>query len=437
MAQGDDFFKRMFVYLNEKVEDLEKQQCDLNRFVQEQTWNNQRLTKLYQQKKCHVVFVCHRPSVWVSLQSIYEKLLESGDFEVTIVAIPSKKQLPDLYFNHQVYIDEGAYEFFKNFPGRIINGYAENSWCDLKSLRPDYIFFQTPYNCIRPPEYQSPVVSSYTKIAYVHYGILLFRGDTADSVHPVDFMQDLSFMFCETQQNMHFVEKIYEKINNHTNVSLTVPGYTRFDLREKYRDAESMVWNYKKSNDKFRILWTPRWCTEEGVSHFFEYKDKFIEFCDAHEGIDFVFRPHPQHFLEAVGKGEMTQQDVEEYKAQYARRENMNIDSQPEYMDTFFSSDVLISDTSSIFAEYLMTDRPVIYTHRVDLFNEVGAKLAEAYYWVNSWDELVSVLAMLKGGRDPLKEKRREILADCFGLPLEGAGQRIAESLKKDFYLQS
>ena len=71
-----------------------------------------------------------------------------------------------------------------------------------------------------------------------------------------------------------------------------------------------------------RILWTPRWTTQEriGGSHFFEYKDLFLEFAEKYgsEELKFAIRPHPLMFDHFVTEGQMTEQDVADYKAQLA-----------------------------------------------------------------------------------------------------------------------
>ena len=53
------------------------------------------ISKLFK-KKINVVFVCHRPNVWGSLKTIYEECIKDECFHVTIIAVPCKKQLPDL-----------------------------------------------------------------------------------------------------------------------------------------------------------------------------------------------------------------------------------------------------------------------------------------------------------------------------------------------------
>ena len=84
--------------------------------------------------------------------------------------------------------------------------------------------------------------------------------------------------------------------------------------------------------------------------------------------------------------------------------------------------------------DYFMTGKPIIYTHKTDLFNDFGKKIAEGFYWVRNWDELKKTIEMLKSGNDPLKEKRREIIKSEFYIPEIGAGETIKNIIKGDFY---
>lgn len=65
-------------------------------------------------EKINVVFVCHRPAVWESLHSVYDALKKDEKFNVSIVAIPNKKELPKLWLNHEKYESEGLKHFGRN-----------------------------------------------------------------------------------------------------------------------------------------------------------------------------------------------------------------------------------------------------------------------------------------------------------------------------------
>ena len=182
-----------------------------------------------------------------------------------------------------------------------------------------------------------------------------------------------------------------------------------------------------------RILWTPRWRTSEGNCHFFDYKDYFIDFCSKHPDVDFAFRPHPLCFQNFLRTKEMSLDQLRQMEKVYEQSSNMRIDLDGDYQDTFLTADVLVADVSSLMVEFLATGKPIIYTHRVDAFNEVGKKLAGALYWVRNVDELDKTLSSLIKGVDSMKKKRLEVMKSILFLPPEGAGVRIKETLKLDF----
>ena len=107
--------------------------------------------------KIRVVFVCYLPQVWSSLDSVFHSMIDDTTFEISIVAIPDKEQLPKRGFNHNKYISRQAEEFFKDFPCKVINGYNYKMkvFKSLKRMKPDYVFFQTPYNLHRCKKYNN------------------------------------------------------------------------------------------------------------------------------------------------------------------------------------------------------------------------------------------------------------------------------------------
>ena len=87
---------------------------------------NNRIEKRLKKKKkknerINVVFVCERPSVWESIRSIYELLANNERFNVSLVAIPCKKQLPS-DITKIVLDSEGSEEFWSEY--HCINGYG-------------------------------------------------------------------------------------------------------------------------------------------------------------------------------------------------------------------------------------------------------------------------------------------------------------------------
>ena len=372
--------------------------------------------KAINHEKINVVFVCHRPAVWESLHSVYDTLKSDSAFNVYIVAIPHKKQLPGLYFNHEVYESEGAEDFWKS--EGCINGYNYESgeWFDLKKLEPDYIFFQQPYNITRCEQYKSWNVAKYAKICYVAYAFDFIGGSILEVSTPKDFMDNVSIYFTQNKIDDRLIFNLLKKQQNDFTERF-ITGFPRYDGIMRY-NAASVANNVNcDRSSSYKVIWTPRWCTDEGNCSFFDYKDRMVDFFNGNGEYQFVFRPHPQAFLNLNQTGELSNEEAEKYKQYYKNSMNMYIDENTEYFSTFFGSDCLISDVSSIMADYFLTGKPIIYCHKKDMFNECSKRMSDGFYWVESWEELQRTLEMLKNGKDPLKNERLKIIKELEMIP--------------------
>jgi CDP-glycerol glycerophosphotransferase (TagB/SpsB family) len=214
---------------------------------------------------------------------------------------------------------------------------------------------------------------------------------------------------------------------------VVLTGHPKFDYSQCNKNISGKVWPRGLLNEVKRILWTPRWRTLEGNCHFFDYKDYFVDYCKKHQDVDFVFRPHPLCLGNFLKTGELSEDDLQRIKLEYGNSSNMSLDETGDYIDTFIASDVLVSDISSMLLEYFVTGKPIIYTHRVDTFNELGRKLSEGFYWVENSTELQETLDMLMGGNDPLKFKREELIREHLYMPEGGAGVMIKDTLLADY----
>lgn len=395
-----------------------------------------RQLKVLKKEKIHVVFVCHRGALWNSLRTVCDACMEDEAFRVTIVTIPNKKQLPGLGLNHEEYVSEGAEEFFRDYGCEVLRGYDYETgrWLDLEDLAPDYLFFQTPYDVCRPPQYQSASVSLFTKMCYVHYGMPFMGGMIAEESFPRGFLQNIYLHFAEfPEMQQYYVQRVPENaVHKYRNVRLT--GYPKLDGVERYIGCESTSWVNPREKGLFRVMWTPRWSMGEGNCTFFDYKDKLPVWIEEQGNMELLFRPHPQAFAEFIEKKQMTERQVEDYKAVYEKSPVLSIDAQQEYLPSFYSSDVLLTDESSIMPEYFLTGKPIIFTYKETHLNDFAQKLSEGFYWAKDWQEVQEHLARLSSGEDPLKQKRQELIAREFCIPEKGAGFTIKEMLKEDFY---
>lgn len=385
-------------------------------------------------EKINVVFVCHRPAVWGSLKTVYEAMKNDSDFNVKIVTIPNKKQLPKIGLCHEIFESEGAEDFWKG--DDVIQGYnyETGQWLDLRKLKPDYIFFQRPYNIEYTPKYQSSEVVKYARICYVEYGYNTNKEIALECI-PADFMKNVSLFFLQNTTEDEWYKEYFTNINNQFTKTY-ITGFPRFDFLDRYQNSKSNIWKNSHDN-RFRIVWTPRWSTEENNCHFFKYKDKLFSYCKQNENaIDFVFRPHPQAFTNFLSTKEMNEKDIEELKISYNNSKNMTLDTSKDYLNTFYSSDCLISDYSSLVAEYFLTGKPVIYCYNKDAKYNIEGEIFKGFYIVENYDELISVLENLRNGIDELKSIREEIIKNSFKQTKDGAGVMIKNIIKENFNCQ-
>lgn len=383
--------------------------------------------KIKKGEKINAVFVCHRPAVWGALRSVYEALAADDRFNVIIVAIPNKKQLPGLGLNHEQYESEGAEAFWKEYG--CVNGYdyETGEWLDLKSLAPDYLFFQQPYNITRCAAYRSEVVSAYAKIGYVCYFTPYEFGPFYDECLPEDFLKDVSFFFSQNKTDDLYIKNRVKSVN-HGATKVILTGYPKYDVEKNYADLNQQN---RSRGGKFSVIWTPRWTTNEGFCHFFEYRDRILEYADRHPEVDLTFRPHPQAFLEWTGTGELSEEELADYLRNIERRDNLHLNQAGNYFPMLYASDCLLTDVSSLIYDYLLTGKPIVLCMPENIEHYLQDVL-DGLYKVSSWDEATAVLEKLQKGEDPLSDIRRQIVAERMNISKEGAGKKIAEVIRKD-----
>jgi hypothetical protein len=410
---------------------LKRERQDILRMDSEDAHFRMRaMSRRAQGKPISVLFACDAPDTFGMFESVYKSMADDPDFAPLIVTLPYKHStLPA-----GQYKDAGMSAFCESRKIPFMSGYDKenNEWLNPVSLMPDYVFFQSPYN-VFPPMWSVQQISKLARVCYIPYASLLEKGELAAICHPEMFFRfaHLFFTECSLQKELLIAE--FKDRHWVSRKRIVVSGHPKIDHLTEKKEFCGKVWKRGLREDIKRILWTPRWNTWDGTCHFFDYKDYFVEFCKEHHEVDFVFRPHSLCFQNFIKTGEMSREQQRQMKQTYDRSVNMSLDANPDYEDTFMTSDVLVSDFSSMLLEYLATGKPIIYTHRRNVFNEYGLKLSEGLYWARNARELGDTLAMLLSGNDPLCQKRKELMNALYFVPEGGAGRFIKEYLKSDY----
>ncbi len=378
-----------------------------------------------------VGFVVQFLPAWSKLEPIYRAMQADPGFEPVLLCLPSGIQANRLLMPESMENDTYFYLKENGFSEAVNTLVGKEQWLDPKSLGLEYLFYQRPYNTYLPPVYTVSCTSRHSKVCLLMYAIEMLE-EITDITLDRDFMAYVSWYFAENTAvadiNIRRNRRGHKLGLQHT-VCLGMPVLENL-LRK--RQEKSPAWDF--SRNSFRAIWTPRWTTDKsaGGSNFFTYYQVLTQYAAQHPDMDFLYRPHPMTFDNFVRTGEMTPQQVQDFKARCESLPNVQLDIQQQYDATFWGSTVLISDYSGMVPEYFLTGKPLIFcmTNMELTLSDFGKKILEGCYVVESAQELFFHLERLKAGEDPLRERRQQLIQMLYG-ENEGVCGRILQAIAR------
>ncbi len=390
--------------------------------------------KLSRTGPIRVGFLCQYLPAWTKVASIYRKMQEDPRFEPFLLCLPSGIEKGRLIHPDSSENDTYQYCMEHGYPEAINTLIGKDTWLDLKAMDLSYVFYPRPYNPLVPALYSAKNVRRYSRVCILMYGIATTEDITRITLNR-DFMRSCYYYFAEAP----FAERINKKNNRLLHwLGLQKSECLGVPVLEQLANAKTSpcpAWEFSKN--AFRVMWTPRWTTDkaEGGSNFFTYWKSLPDYAEAHPETDFLFRPHPLTFSHFVQTGEMTQQDVLDFKARCCALPNVELDREAQYEATLWGSSVLISDISGIMPEYFTTGKPMIFcasNMELKLADFARRMIYEGCYVVNDQEELFACLDKLSKGDDPLRETRQKLIPELFGKSTANATQNILEALAND-----
>lgn len=378
-------------------------------------------------RKIVVAFIIQYIPSWNKLKPIYDRLSSDNDFVTLLLCVPS-------LFNENRVVDtqvsentNDTFEYFKNQGYDCINAFDGKTWFDLKKSEPDYVFHSRPYNQTMPKQYTSSKISKYALICNIMYATTLVI-DVQNMLLNRDFFKDVFCYFAFNREEEKLFKKRFHKGIQKGTQTCYPFGTTVLEqmlLSKSIKGSRS----FKKT-----VLWTPRWSTDSkiGGSNFFRYKNLIQELIAKYDDVMFIIRPHPLMFGNFVSTGEMTKKEVIDFKNYCKKKKNVQLDEKKEYNDTFWHSDILITDASSIVLEYYVTSKPIIYcTSNVDFTYPLYAqKVLANSYIVDNTSELVKAFEQLYNDNDYKQEKRKDSVMEIFG-DIENSSANIVSTLRQ------
>ena len=390
-------------------------------------------------EKVRVGFMIQVPNNWAVLQPVYEAALADPAIEPLVLLMPELEFF--CYIRLRKILWEKTYACGKErFGDRAVQLWdpEEETWKMPESLALDYVFLPRPYETYLPFSWRASALRKTTKVCYVPYSSPLL--DDYCLMYNTHFIRNVNLIFCEKQHSYEYVSALLGPTLRSGDQKVFNPGFPKFDDIPSSSGRESAVWPQPRRTGGLRVLWTPRWTLDArlGGTSFFRYREEMIRWAEEDNTITLVFRPHPLALETYVREGWMTETERDAYLTRITECPNAALDRNSTYFDTFWSSDLLITDVSSMLMDYMLTGKPILYCP-----TPAGKRLSDdpafaikpllaGMYVVRSMEEIRERAEALRRGEDPLKPARERLAAE---MRRDGhIGKDIIGLLKKDYF---
>ena len=355
-------------------------------------------------EKLKVVFFVIWDQIW-KYEGVYRLMDASSIYEPIIVIIPYTIYGKDIMM-HDL---NKAYDYFKDNTYNVINTYDDktDSWLDIKNIiKPDIVFFSNPYNLTRSEYTITNFLETLT--CYVPYAFVVIGHYSAH--YDLDFQNFLWKYFIETNEHKKFTE-MYARNKGQNAISTGYPGIDLLLTKKMVKNP------WKIQGDKIKkIIWAPHH-TIDGFdvglkySNFLELSDFMFDLLLKYQDkIQIAFKPHPLLRSRLYKHSNWGMYKTDKYYEKWDQVNNGFL-SDSDYIDLFLYSDALIHDCASFHAEYLYTNKPVMFVKKDEMvaerFNSFGQTIFNYIYQGNNTDDIIHFIEnVVIKENDYMKEKR-------------------------------
>lgn len=366
-------------------------------------------------KKINVIFLVQFPEMWNSEKTVFFELMRNELFNPLIVCVPKYTLLHDKW-GYKFYKTNEAYQYFKSNGYEAIDSSRDCEWVDLKSLCPDYIFIQRPYSDQLPKKYQFKSLFKFCLLCYIPYGVDISSDFHKNIVFNDNLLKYCSLFFSDSDANKQYFDE-----HKFTREQICfVTGHPRLDYFVNRSCKKQKV--FSKT-----ILWLPRWYIGQNgnnESSFFKNIEFLLDYLKENRDCKLIIRPHPLMFNYFINHNIWTKEDYHNFEKRIKIMGNVELDKENDYLISFETSDILISDYTSLLLEYFATGKPILYCGENDAFNEYGNKMAQTFYKMRNIDDLKKALdKLILENIDELKEKRDCVIKDMFNFDQTAASR--------------
>lgn len=373
----------------------------------------------------NIVFFAELGQKWDSMNSVYEAFMKRKDCNVKVVLTPIFREVQT---NGQVEKNI-LYEDYLTPMGISFIPYEQYN---IAEDAPDIAFISNPYESVTLPQFWPENISKHTRLVYLQYytGIINKR----ESI-PLDCTLPVAKHAWRIIAQSPKIKELHQKFAYKKGGNVLVTGLPKWDeitsIKENYLNMDSN-WKRKLSGRKV-FLWNNHFNVASTTATLLENGRKIIELFSENKDIALIWRPHPM--TETIFKLYIPQYASlwEELNEVVEKSDNMVLDTNPSFKHAFQCSDALISDYSSIIAEYMMTQKPILWMKKSttnNFFSDLDMLIRiDCLEQSNSPEEIIDFVERIKNGIDLNKEIRMQIMKEDIPNFDEGLGERICHLL--------
>ncbi len=388
----------------------------------------QKLVKEITDDKLEVVFLPYKSSMWDSLESIWKAAKKDEECNAYVVPIPYYTRKPDFSFDQFHY--EGD-----DFPIEVpVVNYED---FDLEKLNPDIVFIHNPYDggnrvTSIAPQFYSPNVKAHAgMLVYVPYAVL-YAYQKNELAVPLGVSMGPGAITADKVVVQSEEHKKLCMANGFKESKLLQLGSPKMDASFNSVLEEKESTTIKKTGAKTILFNTTiNWFLN--CNDWIGYVNNILDAFESKE-VRLIWRPHPLLKDTVYSMRPKMIPQYNELVKRMEQMENVIIDEEADAYTSFYVSDALISEKSSIMLQYIATGKPVLNIEERSSDKSQKIVLFDYFsnYFFNDGMSIEAFIDLVQKEEDTKKEERinamKSSITNCDGT----CGKKVYEACKKE-----